>query len=168
MYTYIYIYITTLILTFITINMIIIYIYQWSVEFTRHVLVTVRLAWNLGWGGTKKVPGTRYSTQWKTPKSEPYRTVPCRTMQWKSAIRPLSAPYRKCTIRRATKKVRLAWPCFSKCGWLDRSLDTPAQVNQKIVSKVIGAFNAAVYSNFEFINALWPLTETLKSHLHFL
>ncbi len=40
--------------------------------------VTVRLAWNLGWGGTKKVPGTRYSTQWKTPQkwTAPNRTVP--------------------------------------------------------------------------------------------
>ncbi len=56
---------------------------QWSVEFTRHVLVTVRIAWIPGWGGTKKVPGTRYSTQWKTPQKW---TVPCCTMQWKSAI----------------------------------------------------------------------------------
>ncbi len=42
-------------------------------------------------------------------------------------FRPLSAhislTVRKCTNRRANqKKVRLAWPCFSKCGWLDRSL----------------------------------------------
>ncbi len=32
-----------------------------------------------------QVPGTVPSG--KPPKSEPYRTVPCRTMQWKSAIR---------------------------------------------------------------------------------
>ncbi len=31
-----------------------------------------------------QVPGTVPSG--KPPKSEPYRTVPCRTMQWKSAI----------------------------------------------------------------------------------
>ncbi len=43
--------------------------------------------WNLDRSGTKKyqVPGTVPSG--KPPKSEPYRTVPCRTMQWKSAIR---------------------------------------------------------------------------------
>uniref|UniRef100_A0A673FRV1 Galectin n=1 Tax=Sinocyclocheilus rhinocerous TaxID=307959 RepID=A0A673FRV1_9TELE len=34
----------------------------------------------------KKVPGTVPSG--KPPKSEPYRAVPCRTMQWKSAIIP--------------------------------------------------------------------------------
>ncbi len=39
-----------------------------SVEFTRHVLVTVRIAWNPSRGGTKKVLGTRYGTQWKTPQ----------------------------------------------------------------------------------------------------
>ncbi len=41
--------------------------------------------WNLDRSGTKKyqVPGTVPSG--KPPKSEPYRTVPCRTMQWKSA-----------------------------------------------------------------------------------
>ncbi len=50
---------------------------QWSAEFTRHVLVTVWLAWNLDRSGTKKISGTRYSTQWKPPKSEPYRAVPC-------------------------------------------------------------------------------------------
>ncbi len=52
---------------------------QWSAEFTCHVLVTVRLAWNLDRSGTKKVSGTRYSTQWKTPQkwTVPYRTVPC-------------------------------------------------------------------------------------------
>ncbi len=38
--------------------------------------------WNLDRSGTKKVSGTRYSTQWKTPQKW---TVPCRTMQWKSA-----------------------------------------------------------------------------------
>ncbi len=40
----------------------------------RHVLVTVRIAWNLGRGGTKKVQGT----QWKTPQkwTVPNRTVP--------------------------------------------------------------------------------------------
>ncbi len=48
----------------------------------------VRIAWNLGWGGTKKVPGTRYSTQWKTPQKW---TVLNRTMQWKSAIRGTGA-----------------------------------------------------------------------------
>ncbi len=51
---------------------------QRSVEFTRHVLVTVRIAWNLGRGDTKKVPGTRYCTQWKTPQKWTVlnRTVP--------------------------------------------------------------------------------------------
>ncbi len=57
---------------------------QWSAEFTHHVLVTVPFAWNLNWGGTEK--STRYCTQWGKNKSEPYWTVPCRTMQWKSAI----------------------------------------------------------------------------------
>ncbi len=37
---------------------------------------SLRIAWNHGRGGTKKVPGTRYSTQWKTPQIEPNRTVP--------------------------------------------------------------------------------------------
>ncbi len=38
-------------------------------------------------------------------------------------------PYRKCTIRRAyKKKVRLAWPCISKRGWLDRSAWTDRDV----------------------------------------
>ncbi len=34
--------------------------------------------WNLDRSGTKKVSGTRYSTQWKTPQkwTVPYRTVP--------------------------------------------------------------------------------------------
>ncbi len=43
---------------------------QWSVEFTCHILVTVRIAWNFGRGGTKKVPGTVPSG--KPCKSEPY------------------------------------------------------------------------------------------------
>ncbi len=60
---------------------------QWSAEFTRHVLVTVRLDGTSTEVVLKKyqVPGTVPSG--KPPKSEPYRTVPCRTMQWKSAIR---------------------------------------------------------------------------------
>ncbi len=33
----------------------------------------------------KKVPGTKYCTQWKTPQKSHYK--PYRTMQWKSAIR---------------------------------------------------------------------------------
>ncbi len=44
---------------------------------------TDRLEPQLRW--YEKVPGTVPSG--KPPKSEPYRTVPCRTMQWKSAIR---------------------------------------------------------------------------------
>ncbi len=44
-------------------------------------LVTVRFAWNLDRSGTKKVSGTRYSTQWKNPpkvnRTVPYRAVPC-------------------------------------------------------------------------------------------
>ncbi len=49
---------------------------QWSAEFTHHVLVTVRLAWNLNRGGTEK--STRYCTQWKPPQkwTIPNRTVP--------------------------------------------------------------------------------------------
>ncbi len=41
--------------------------------------------WNLDRSGTKKVSGTRYSTQWKTPQkwTVPYRTVPC---SWKAPI----------------------------------------------------------------------------------
>ncbi len=60
---------------------------QWSAEFTRHVLVTVRLDGTSTEVVLKKyqVPGTVPSG--KPPKSEPYRTVPCRTMQWKSANR---------------------------------------------------------------------------------
>ncbi len=58
---------------------------QWSAEFTRHVLVTVQFAWNLGRGGTKK--STRYCTQWKPPQKW---AMLCRTMQWKSAIRLLN------------------------------------------------------------------------------
>ncbi len=42
----------------------------------------VRIDWNLGRGGTKKVPGTRYCTSGKPPvlkvnRTEPYRAVPC-------------------------------------------------------------------------------------------
>ncbi len=49
---------------------------QWSAEFTCHVLVMVRFAWNLNQGGTEKC--TRYCTQWKPPpKSEPCQTIPC-------------------------------------------------------------------------------------------
>ncbi len=60
---------------------------QWSAEFTRHVLVTVRLD-----GTSTEVVLKKYQVlgtvpSGKPPKSEPYRTVPCRTMQWKSAIR---------------------------------------------------------------------------------
>ncbi len=51
---------------------------QWSAEFTRHVLVTSTEV------VLKKVPGTRYCTQWKTPqkwivpnRTVPYRAVPC-------------------------------------------------------------------------------------------
>ncbi len=43
-------------------------------------LVTVRIAWNPGRGGTKKVPGTKYSTVENPPKvnrTEPYHAVPC-------------------------------------------------------------------------------------------
>ncbi len=62
---------------------------QWSAEFTRHVLVTVRFAWNLVRGGTKK--STRYQVLYpvenppKVNRTEPNRTVPyhavenCRT-----------------------------------------------------------------------------------------
>ncbi len=40
--------------------------------------VSVRIAWNLGWGGTKKILGTRYSAQWKLPQKWTVlnRTVP--------------------------------------------------------------------------------------------
>ncbi len=59
---------------------------QWSAEFTRHVLVTVRLDWNLGRGGTKK--RTRYQVLYPVEKPPKVcRTEPCRTMQWKSAIK---------------------------------------------------------------------------------
>ncbi len=60
---------------------------QWSAEFTRHVLVTVRLAWNLDRSGPKK--SIRYQVQYPVenpPKVN--RTVLCRTMQWKSATSP--------------------------------------------------------------------------------
>ncbi len=59
----------------------------WSAEFTHHVLEMVRFTWNLSRGGTAKkyqVSGTVPSR--KPPKCEPYRTLPCRTMQWKSTI----------------------------------------------------------------------------------
>ncbi len=55
---------------------------QISDQFTCHVLVTVWIAWN---PAEVVLKSTRYSTQWKTPKVT--GTVPCRTMQWKSAIR---------------------------------------------------------------------------------
>ncbi len=41
-----------------------------------------------------QVPGTVPSG--KPPKSEPYRTVPCRTMQWKSAFSLRSKPDVSC------------------------------------------------------------------------
>ncbi len=49
-----------------------------SVEFTRHILVTVRIAWNPDRGGTKKVPGTVPSGNPPPPKvnrTEPYHAV---------------------------------------------------------------------------------------------
>ncbi len=51
-------------------------------------LVTVRIAWNLGRGGTKKVPGTRYSTQWKTPQKWTVlnRTVPYHAVEKRHKI----------------------------------------------------------------------------------
>lgn len=48
---------------------------------TCHVLLL--FYWNLNRGGTKKVPGARYCTQWKTPQRWTVRSL---TMQWKSAI----------------------------------------------------------------------------------
>ncbi len=52
---------------------------QWSAEFTRHVLVTVRLAWNLGWGGTKKKYQVLYPLENppNVSRTEPYCAVPC-------------------------------------------------------------------------------------------
>ncbi len=50
-----------------------------------------------------QVPGTRYSTQWKSPQNEPYRTVPCRTMQWKSAIRLPGAQGQLCQEHTVTQ-----------------------------------------------------------------
>ncbi len=47
----------------------------------------VRLACNLGRGGTKK--SSRYQVLYPVenpPKIEPFWSVPCRAMQWKSAI----------------------------------------------------------------------------------
>ncbi len=53
----------------------------------------VRLAWNLGWGGTKKVPGTRYSTQWKTPQkwTVPNRTVPYHAVEKRQYSSPVES-----------------------------------------------------------------------------
>ncbi len=48
--------------------------------------------WNLDRSGTKKVSGTRYSTQWKTPQkwTVPYRTVPYHAVEkrhlWSSIL----------------------------------------------------------------------------------
>ncbi len=44
---------------------------QWSAEFTRHVLVTVLFAWNLGRGGTKK------STMSSGTPPPPHKKVTC-------------------------------------------------------------------------------------------
>ncbi len=51
-----------------------------------------------------QVPGTVPSG--KSPKSEPYRTVPCRTMQWKSAISQAVVPtcFKATTIIPVPKK----------------------------------------------------------------
>ncbi len=43
-----------------------------------------------------QVPGTVPSG--KPPKSEPYRTVPCRTMQWKSAISDVKKKKKKTLV----------------------------------------------------------------------
>ncbi len=44
--------------------------------------------WNLDRSGTKKVSGTRYSTQWKTPQkwTLPYRTVPYHAVEKRHKI----------------------------------------------------------------------------------
>ncbi len=56
-----------------------------------------------------QVPGTVPSG--KPPKSEPYRTVPCCTMQWKSAIRRLNRSvmrlkFRMLTIKQVVSQIR--------------------------------------------------------------
>ncbi len=72
----------------------------------------VRIAWNPGRGGTKKVPGTRYYTQWKTPQKW---TVLNRTMQWKSANReldeiPLGRPQMVSVFMRGVRCLRPVRP----------------------------------------------------------
>ncbi len=60
--------------------------------------------WNLDRSGTKKVSGTRYSTQWKTPQklTVPYRAVPCSGKAPILSIR-LDPPY--CNIKWICLKV---------------------------------------------------------------
>ena len=50
---------------------------QWKAVGWHHVLVSLWLAWNQGWGDTKIVPDTRYYMLVETRK---YRVVPCRTV----------------------------------------------------------------------------------------
>ncbi len=74
-------------------------------QFIRHVLVTVRIAWNLGQSGTKKVSGTRYSTQWKTPQkwTVPNRTVPYHAVEKRH--------YNQVSVRRVNEYRRNARSC---------------------------------------------------------
>ncbi len=106
---------------------------QWSAEFTGHVLVTVRLAWNLGWGGTKK--STRYCAQQKTLQNW---TIPNRTMQWKSTIRELVEPVHQnrteisetvCSSSSTDLQV-----AQSKCACMSRALEWRGQINGFMIS----------------------------------
>ncbi len=80
-----------------------------------------------------QVPGTVPSG--KPPKSEPYRTVPCRTMQWKSAITVLAFFLTAPPYKKHLTSFRI-WPCCSclqtilmrlcqqRTHWTKKSLST--------------------------------------------
>ncbi len=71
---------------------------QWSAEFTCHILVTVRLAWNLGRGDTKKKYLYPVKKNPKVSHTEPHHAVPCSGKTTKQATKltgfGLSASYR--------------------------------------------------------------------------
>ncbi len=66
--------------------------------------------WNLDRSGTKKVSGTRYSTQWKTPQkwTVPYRTVPYHAVEKRHNKFWANSPHTFTTVR-DDKNVSTFW-----------------------------------------------------------
>ncbi len=104
---------------------------QWSAEFARHVLVTVRIAWNPGRGGTKK-----YQVQYpvenppKVNRTEPYRAVPCSgkaPLDWR---RMATGDERISKLATARGPIRLL-RCFNGESWLRRRISEEGSLSLK-------------------------------------